>query len=98
MQNRIPKRDLEAMYQRPIESMSEEQLDAELRSYGLGPDAVIQHGFQRVCEALCEVSKQRRVLLDALTYIYRHADERLTNEELEAAEKAIRDAGFQVPS
>jgi methylphosphotriester-DNA--protein-cysteine methyltransferase len=32
------------------ETMTDEQLDAELRSYGIDPDQLLQQAFQKVCE------------------------------------------------
>src|SRR6185312_16640277 len=54
MGTRIAKRDLEAM--RQIEAMTDEELDAEIRSYGLDPDKLAKHAFNRVCEALRQKS------------------------------------------
>ena len=52
--SRIAKRDLAAM--REIEAMTDEELDAEIRSYGLDPDKLAKHAFNRVCEALRQKS------------------------------------------
>ncbi len=47
-----------------LETMTEAELDAELRSNGIDPEQLIQNTFQKVCVALKAKSQAYEALLD----------------------------------
>lgn len=71
-----------------IERMTEEQLDAELRKYGLDPTAVIQNAFSKICEVARAQSKQLAKAEADVQHVAGNAN--TLNDRLNAAEEQVR--------